>query len=179
MKTSYSALDTFKICPQKYKFQEIDKIKVPKRVEAVFGTLIHGALKFMFERNPLYPTEDEVINFFTNSFNERSEKLAWHSPAEKEKGEKAYYEEGVKLLKNFYKKNQPWNFNALELESRFSIELPDEENNATHTLSGIIDRIDKDGETYEIIDYKTGKKMPAESSLEGNLLLSVYRLALA
>ncbi|TSC55110.1 MAG: Uncharacterized protein LiPW30_576 [Parcubacteria group bacterium LiPW_30] len=180
MRTSYSALDTFKVCPLKYKYQVIERRPAPKRIEAIFGTLIHSALKYMFERNPLYPTLDEVINFFTVKFNEKAEGVLFNDPKTKEAEEKMYFEEGVRMLRNFYKKNQPWNFNALELETRFSLDLVDEKTNRTHTLSGIIDRIDKneEDESYEIIDYKTAKKMPAESTLEENLQLNLYHLAL-
>ena len=38
-KTSYSALETFKQCPQKYKFQQIDRIKAAKNKDAVFAGL--------------------------------------------------------------------------------------------------------------------------------------------
>ncbi len=180
MKTSYSALDTFKVCPLKYKYQVIERRPAPKRIEAIFGTLIHSALKYMFERNPLYPTLDEVINFFTIKFNEKAEGVLFNDPKTKEAEEKMYFEEGVRMLRNFYKKNQPWNFNALELETRFSLDLVDEKTNRTHTFSGIIDRVDKNEEdgSYEIIDYKTAKKMPAESTLEENLQLNLYHLAL-
>ena len=64
MRTSYSALNTYKNCPLQYKFQNIDKISSPKGIEAVFGSTIHAALNYMFERTPLYPTVDEVVNFF-------------------------------------------------------------------------------------------------------------------
>lgn len=180
MKTSYSALETYRTCPQKYKFQEVDKIRVPKRIEAVFGTIIHSALKFMFERNPLYPTIDEVINYYTDRFKEAADKVVWTDPDRRADEEKLYFEEGVKILKNFFKKNQPWTFNVLEMEGRFSLELLDELSGQVHTLSGIIDRIDKDmeSEVYEIIDYKTGKKMPAQKDLETNLQLGLYHLAL-
>ena len=73
MRTSYSALETFKNCPLKYKFQEIDKIKVPKNVETVFGGSVHSALKYMFERSPLYPTLDQVIDFFRNIWDKKNQ----------------------------------------------------------------------------------------------------------
>ena len=147
----------------------------------MFGTLVHSALKFMFVRNPLYPTLDEVIDFFTRAWAEKSEKIVWRNEAKKDAESALYLNEGIKILKNFYQKNQPWNFNVIELEGRFSIEILDEFSLRAHTLSGIIDRIDKDSqsELYEIIDYKTGKKMPAEETLRENLQLGVYHMALS
>jgi len=164
MRTSYSALNTYKTCPLKYKYSQIDKIKEPKRIEAVFGTLIHSALKFMFERNPVYPTLDEIIDFYSNKWAEKSDKIQWRNHEKKEEEEKIFFEEGIKILKNFYKKNQPWTFDVVELEGRFSFDLLDEASGHTHTIADIIDRIDKDpnSEVYEIIDYKTGKKMPSQ-----------------
>jgi len=180
MHTSYSALDTYKTCPLKYKYQEIDKIKTPKRVELVFGTVIHSALKYMFERGPLYPSFDEITDFYVKKWNEASENIEWTQPGKKESLQKIYYDEGLKLLDNFYKKNKPWNFNTVELESRFVITIKDEKSDESHTIAGIMDRLDKNPETneYEIIDYKTGKKMPSQEILESNLQLGLYALAL-
>jgi len=181
MKTSYSALDTFQTCPLKYKYQEIERRKTPKRPEQVFGTVVHNALKFAFERNPLYPTVDEVIDYYTRSWNEAADKIQWTNPDRRAEEESMYFKEGLQIIQNFLKKNKPWQTNSVELESRFSAEITDTETQETHALRGVIDRIDKDpsSDAYTIIDYKTGKKMPSQEMLEDNLQLGVYALALS
>jgi len=184
MKTSYSAISTYLQCPQKYKFQEIDRIRVPKSREAIFGTLIHQTLKFMFRRDPLFPTLDEVIAYFRENWPAREvfEQESKNDPLKRtwtQEEERIYFEEGVRMLKHFYEKNAPWNFTVIDLESRFEISLTDEKTGETHILAGIIDRIDKtpDGK-YEIIDYKTSKKMPSQEELNRDLQLSLYSLSL-
>ncbi|MBI2056239.1 MAG: PD-(D/E)XK nuclease family protein [Candidatus Sungbacteria bacterium] len=184
MRTSYSAIETYLQCPQKYKFQEIDRIRVPKSREAIFGTLIHESLKFMFERSPLYPTLDEVVSHFRERWPKHETLLnaGGGDPLKRpwsEAEEKILFEEGVKMLKLFYEKNAPWNFNIVDLESRFEVILADEKTGETHVLAGIIDRIDKDADgVYEIIDYKTSKRMPSQDMLDKNLQLSLYSLGL-
>ncbi|MFC1757112.1 RecB family exonuclease, partial [Patescibacteria group bacterium] len=173
MRTSYSALESYKTCPLKFKYQYLDKLKAPKSIEAVFGTIIHSTLKKMFERTPLYPSVDELINLFTNKWNESK------TDFDQEVAD-VFYEDGITIIKNFYKKNPPWNFNVLELESFFGITIEDEVRNESHTLAGIIDRVDKDpkSDAYEIIDYKTAKRMPSQDMLDTDRQLSIYNLGL-
>lgn len=184
MRTSYSAIDTYLQCPQRYKFQEIDCIRVPKSREALFGTLVHETLVYMFRHDPLFPTLEEVTGYFrehwpsAEEFNTESA----HDPLKRPWSDeeiKRYYEEGVRMLKNFYEKNAPWNLTVIDLESRFEVVLADEKTGETHILAGIMDRIDKtpDG-IYEIIDYKTGRRMPSQDSINDNLQLSLYSLGL-
>ena len=184
MRTSYSAIETYLQCPQKYRFQEIDRIRAPKSREAIFGTLVHATLKFMFQRDPPFPTLDEVVAYFREhwplleTFNQDVKndplKRAWT-----EEDQKAYFEEGVRMLKKFYEKNAPWNFVIVDLESRFEVLVTDEKTGESHVLAGIIDRIDKlPDETYEIIDYKTSKRMPSQEGLDQNLQLALYSLGL-
>jgi len=58
--------------------------------------------------------------------------------------------------------------------------LEDSKTKEKHTLTGIIDRVDKnmDDDTYEIIDYKTGKKMPSQDIIDQDLQLSIYHMGL-
>ena len=184
MRTSYSAIDTYRQCPQRYEFQEIQRLRAPKSREAIFGTLVHQTLKFMFEKNPLYPTLDEVVGYFREKWPERETFLA-ESKADPSKRpwtdfeEKTYQEEGIRMLKKFYEKNAPWNYLVVDLESRFEVTLADEKTGEIHILAGIIDRIDKlPDDSYEIIDYKTGKRMPSQEALNRDLQLSLYSLGL-
>lgn len=176
MRISYSALNTYQTCPLKFKFQELDKIRTPKGIEAIFGSTIHSALKYMFERNPLYPTQDEVFDFFRNKWETQKDSMKDMDPDT----EKIFYNEGLNLLKRFYKANPPWNFNVVDLESRFEVEIEDPVTKEKHTLAGIVDRIDKgqDDGIYEIIDYKTAKRMPSQDSTDSDLQMSIYHLGL-
>lgn len=174
MRVSYSALDDYKTCPLKFKYSNIERIKVPKNKELIFGSLIHEALHFMFERNPLYPTLDEIVNFFAAMF--EREKNSANNNGDLTDGLK---DEGIALLKKFYNANPPWNFNVLDLESRFEVLIEDPETDDVHILVGVIDRLDKiDESTYEIIDYKTAKKMPSQETVDKNLQLSLYQLGI-
>ena len=126
MRTSYSALATFKQCPQRYKFKIIDRIREPKTKEQIFGTFIHACLQFMFSRDPLFPTLDQVIEYYQTNFPSD----AW-DPAELE----IYKTQGETMLRRFYAKNAPWNFAVLDLESRFEVTLEDTDSKTTHILA--------------------------------------------
>lgn len=160
MRISYSALDTFQTCPLKYKYQNIDKLKEPKSKEAVFGTLVHSTLNFIHTPSLLPPNVEQALDYFSKN---------WNSEIyEDELEERAAFSLGVSMIQKYYEKNNPSDANVVDLESRFQIELED------HLLSGIIDRIDKTNEGYEIIDYKTTKKMPSQEKVDNDLQLSVY-----
>lgn len=172
MRTSYSALETYKICPQKYKFREIDRIPEEKSKAAIFGSHIHSTLKYMFSQDPLFPTLDEVIDYFRENW-PPPEKLKM--PDEEKE---IYQREGQRILKNFYTKNAPWNYSVIDLESRFEVLLEDPRRGETHILSGRIDRIDKTESGYEVIDYKTARAMPAQEKVDRDLQMSIYALGL-
>lgn len=170
MRISYSALETFQRCPLKFKFQYLDKIKAKKSKEALFGTLLHNALKILHEPGLVIPTEDEILKYLAQN---------WDSSIYESEQESAIaFSQAVKILKNYYAKNYPAQFNVVALETPF--EAPIKIGDDFHLITGKIDRIDKaDDQLFEVIDYKTTKKMPSQESVDNNLQLSVYHLGVA
>lgn len=165
MRISYSALNNYQSCPLKYKFREIDKIKEPKSKEAVFGTLIHAVLRYIHTPAILSPTIDQALDYYSKG---------WNSEVyENELEERSAFSQGVTIIQNYLKKNKPNDFTIVDLESRFSLEIGNSDC-GIHTVSGIIDRIDKTEEGYEIIDYKTTRKMPSQDKVDNDIQLSIY-----
>jgi putative RecB family exonuclease len=165
MRISYSSLDTYQTCPLKYKYREIDRIKEPKSKEAVFGTLVHAVLKYVHTPALLPPTIEQALDYFSKG---------WNSEVyEDEMEERAAFAQGVTIIQNYYAKNRIADYTIVDLESRFAIEIGNEET-GKHTVSGIIDRIDKTADGYEIIDYKTTRKMPSQDKVDNDIQLSIY-----
>ncbi|MFC1700586.1 RecB family exonuclease [Patescibacteria group bacterium] len=162
MRISYSGLESFISCPAKYKYQYIDRIRTSKAKEAVFGTLIHECLK-IFHTAPLL--EDNLLKQFTDK---------WNSDIYQNKQEESFaFHQGIEILKNYYINNNHLDSKVIDLETSFTIPL------GNHQITGRIDRIDKlPDNTFEIIDYKTSKKMPPQETIDNNLQLSVYNLGL-
>ena len=160
MRISYSGLESFSNCPAKYKYQYIDRIKVPKSKDAVFGTLIHECLRMFHDLSQTTPfSEEELLKYFTEK---------WNSDIYQDKQEEAFaFHQGIEMLKKYYLQNQNLSFNIVNLETLFRIPIQDK----LHQVTGRIDRIDKlkDG-TFEIIDYKTTKKMPSQEMIDKNLI---------
>ncbi len=168
MRLSYSSLDSYRTCPLKYKFKEIDKLKEPKSKEAVFGTLVHSTLRYLHEPSLLPPSLEDAINHFAKNWND----AVYDNPDE----ERAAFSMGIEMIRRYREANDPSQYTVIALETPFQLDITDE-GGSPHTIRGIIDRLDKTPSGYEIIDYKTGRKMPSQKDVDENLQLSVYAKA--
>ena len=193
MHISFSQINYFLECPHKYKLLVIDKVKFPKTIELILGSLIHQSLQFLYSQNlpdssrsfvpqsgtqddrsgKNFPSLDELLRFYQDSWPKKDD-YAFVSDSI----EAIYFAEGAVLLSNFYRENYSIKPKIIDLESHFEIPLEDEDGE-THLLTGVIDRIDDLGNgKFEIIDYKTSKIVTKKESLDDNLQLSIYHLAL-
>lgn len=171
MRLSYSSYDSYRNCPLKYKYQNIDKLKEPKSAEQAFGSLMHTVLEYIHKPKFSQPNLEQALDLFATKFNEIT-------PLFKEEiDERTAFTQGVEIIQRYFKTNDPASIVIVGLETRFAIELEDPKSQEIHIVSGIIDRIDKTDEGYEIVDYKTGRKMPSQKDVDENMQLSIYTRA--
>ncbi len=177
MRVSYSSLESFKQCPLRYKFSQIDKIKEPKSKEAIFGSYIHKILKWFYQQDPTFPSLEKLLGYYKEHWPQKTEGFSWNDKKE----EKFYFQEGERMLRDYYKNNTPLSSSIVDLETHFEVVIneKDDQSDKVHILSGIIDRIDKlPNGMIEIIDYKTGKRMPSQRQVDKNNQLSLYAIGL-
>ena len=109
------------------------------------------------------PTLKELLAFYQESWIDD-----WYRNAEeKEK----YRQDGERILKEFYQKFEGnWPV-PLFLEKGFNIKVKD------YSLKGVLDRVDVLGDTWEIIDYKTGTAKDEKITFEDKKQLLIYQIA--
>ena len=165
MRLSYSSINTYETCPAKFKFQYEDRLPRPPSPALSFGDSLHRALHLFHDRPvPVAPSLGELqemldISWVGEGFSGESE-------------ERMYRDHGRQVLADYHREAAPDYRIPAALEFRFTVEVEGVQ------LSGVIDRMDRiPGGGYEIIDYKTNRRLPPQSRIDSDLQLSVYHLA--
>ncbi len=166
-KLSYSALETFRTCPLKYKFAYIDKIPVTQSGVMQFGSLIHKVMEELYAHQMLPISKEELMHLFSAQWKPKLYKDAYQAQSD--------FESGLAIVEREWEKKQAQPEPVtIAREKYFLLPIAD-----GFDLSGRIDRIDKIGDnSLEIIDYKTGRTVPSEEEVRNNLQLSIYYFAL-
>ena len=194
-KFSFSKINTYKNCPQKYKINYINKIrKKHEGIEAFMGKRVHEVLEWFY-----YERKEQSLSFYPfdillEKYNHLWEDN-WHDNIyiarqnytivrKKNKKFRKYFslEKNKEMLKhigeiclaNYYKRYMKgFDENIDSVELKLSVEI----NNLKFNC--IIDRLDIDNNgNYKIYDYKTGKKSISYSAAMNDLQLSLYQLAI-
>jgi RecB family exonuclease len=134
-----------------------------------FGSSLHAALEWLYSVPTPDPRPlDELIDYLDSCWISEG----YESPEE----EARYYLQGKATLSLYYRNNisnNPDGFRVpAALEHKFLIDL------GFCDLSGVIDRLDRDSNGgFEIIDYKTNRRLPPARRLRDDLQLPLYQIA--
>jgi putative RecB family exonuclease len=176
---SHSKIGCFETCPQKYKFQYVDKIRQEgfESVEAFLGSRVHETLEHLYKslNSGQLLTEDETLMYYEAAWDSN-----WSEDVQiVEKGRKAehYRKVGRQCVQDYYRHYQPFNQGrVLDTEKLLVIKL---DAKGQYQMRGIVDRIDKvsDG-VFEIHDYKTNRSLPSQEQKDQDRQLALYEIGL-
>jgi RecB family exonuclease len=165
IRLSYSSISSYELCPLQYRFRYVDGRPTRRTPALSFGECLHEALRrFHAQPVPVAPSLERLLGFLED---------AWDpSTYASEEEERAYRGHAREVLTAYHRDNAREFRVPVALEQRFAIDVDGVK------VSGIIDRMDRhpDG-SYEIIDYKTNRRLPPRRFVESDLQLSIYYLA--
>ena len=171
LKLSPSSATDFKNCPQLFKYRSVDRLPEPVSGAAARGSLVHAVLERLFSEPPHDRTParaEELLEALWLQVREDPEFRPVGLPGPEED---SWLEAGRRLLRNYFKLEDPREMEASQLEWWVEYELPD-----VH-LRGIIDRLEEqpDG-SWVLTDYKTGRIPGEQRELAAFFGLRFYAL---
>lgn len=157
---SASDIETYRICPLKYKFARVFRIPQEPTINQRFGIVMHQVLERYHQTG--HGSLEDLMSLFEvcwrrNGFGGGSDDLQFR-------------EKAVAALTRYWQLDRENDGEPVWFERSFSFKL------GPHLLRGRVDRVDRlpDG-SYELIDYKTGKPK-TERDLREDVQLSLYQM---
>src|SRR5215207_7016841 len=157
---SASDIDTYRICPLKYKFARVFRIPQEPTIHQRFGIVLHQVLERFHQQGG--GSLDSLMELFHASWR--------RSGFGDSDDELQFRERAMQALRAYWERDRESEAEAVWFERSFAFKI------GPHLLRGRVDRVDRhpDG-SFELIDYKTGKSKTAEQ-LREDVQLSVYQM---
>jgi DNA helicase-2/ATP-dependent DNA helicase PcrA len=157
---SASDIETYRLCPLKYKFGRVFRIPQESTIHQRFGIALHTVLeKFHRSQDAGRETLFELFesSWRRGGFGDSDDELQFR-------------ERGVEALERYWESVRDQEGEPVWFERSFSFQL------GPHVIRGRVDRVDRrpDG-SYEVIDYKTGRSKTA-AELRSDVQLSIYQM---
>ena len=157
---SASDIETYRLCPLKYKFARVFRIPEEPSINQRFGIVVHQVLERFHQSGG--GSLEYMMHLFESS---------WRRSGFGESNDDLQFRErAVGALRRYWQLDQERDGEPLWFERPFSFKL------GAHLLRGRVDRVDRlpDG-GYELIDYKTGRSK-SEADLREDVQLSLYQM---
>lgn len=145
---SATSLTKFLNCPLTFYYENILKVPFQKNDALAFGSAIHTALERMFvemkSKKGEFPAKEEVLSIFRSAlFSESS----CFTPVQFDRR----MEQGTTLLSDYYDNY----INSFHKEVEIEFKIPRYQLDGV-PVTGKIDKLELDGDSCKVIDYKTG-----------------------
>ncbi|VAX29976.1 hypothetical protein MNBD_NITROSPIRAE01-2083 [hydrothermal vent metagenome] len=178
MPYSASRLETYRQCPQKFKFTYVDGIKTASEgIEAFMGSRVHETLETLYTDLKFCKTVtlESLLDFY-----HRSWAKAWHDDVKivREDLTPDNYEAlGEKCVVDYYNHYTPFDQGrTLGIEHRVNFDLDPE---GQYSILGFIDRISQPKDkVIWIHDYKAKSHLPSQQDLDEDRQLAFYQMAI-
>ncbi len=155
---TYSALNCFRNCPQKYKLRYVDHLRRPEPPEALaFGDVIHGALELHYtlpaDNHRLLAVLDFLDARYPNRGIDAKEKANWHLARA--------------IMMGYAERYAHEEFEVLHVEKEFEAEIRNPDTgrvSQTFTMAGKVDgivRLLSDGDLY-LMEHKTASSLTSD-----------------
>jgi DNA helicase II / ATP-dependent DNA helicase PcrA len=157
---SASDIDTYRICPLKYKFARVFRIPQEPTIHQRFGIVLHQVLERFHQQN------DRSLGALMELFH-----TSWRRSGFGDSDDELQFRErATQALHAYWERDRESDSEAVWFERSFAFKI------GPHLLRGRVDRVDRhpDG-TFELIDYKTGRAK-TEQELKEDVQLSVYQM---
>jgi CRISPR/Cas system-associated exonuclease Cas4 (RecB family) len=157
---SASDIHTYRACPLRYKFARVLRIPTEQTVHQRFGIVVHQVLeRYHCDGGQTLAQMLELLD------------ARWRRAGfgESER-DRELFEKAQVALTHYHARLQGQGAQPVWFERQFDFRL------GPHHVRGRVDRVDRIGEGYELIDYKTSRPKTPEQ-LRDDIQLSLYALA--
>ncbi len=149
---SPSKVTAFKDCALAFRFSVIERLPEPPSPYAAKGTLVHRALELlMWQEEPPDRTRGAALRKLAVAVPEVLDSDEYRGLCLSDKERSDFVDDAVSLIDNYFMIEDPNDVRVLGTELRMSAQL------GSLRLSGIIDRLELDGDELVVTDYKTGR----------------------
>jgi RecB family exonuclease len=152
---TYSALNTFRNCPRKYKNRYLDNLRPRERAEALsFGSVIHTAIELWYRSHEAESRLRDVLTYVDDTFENRvvdsNQMVQWHL--------------ATAMIRGYAERYATEEFEVVEVEKEFVGEIrnPDTgRQSQTFRIAGKVDGIVRCHDGLYLLEHKTASTVDA------------------